>query len=64
MAELLRRFVQPGDVILDPCCGSGTTGVVALKLGCHFTGIDEDPKAVKTARNRLAGMSVETANPV
>ena len=37
---LLRVSTRPGDVVMDPYMGTGTTGVVALKLGRHFIGID------------------------
>jgi len=44
--NLLERIVlastNPGDVILDPFCGSGTTGVVAVRCGRKFIGIDMD----------------------
>lgn len=43
---LLERIVlastNPGDTILDPFCGSGTTGVVAVRRGRKFIGIDMD----------------------
>ena len=31
---------NPGDIVLDPFCGSGTTGVVAVRYGRRFVGID------------------------
>jgi len=44
--RLLERIVlacsKPGDHILDPFCGSATTGIVALAHGRHFTGIDSE----------------------
>ena len=44
--ELVQRLVRaasrPGDVVLDPFCGSSTTGVAALQLGRRFVGIDKD----------------------
>jgi len=43
---LLERVVlsstNPGDIILDPFCGSGTTGAVAVRHGRRFIGIDMD----------------------
>lgn len=54
MAELIERFSQPGDVVLDPFMGGGTTGVIALKLGRQFIGIDVDTSAIQTTKNRLA----------
>jgi len=43
-----------GDVVLDPFMGSGTTGVVALKLGRNFIGIDIKDEYVQIAMNRIA----------
>jgi DNA modification methylase len=40
-------------VILDPFCGSGTTGVTALKHGRNFIGIDLKPEYVQMAKKRL-----------
>jgi len=54
---LLERVVlassDPGDVVLDPFCGSGTTLVVAARLGRRWIGIDESPVAIDLARGRL-----------
>lgn len=44
----------PGETIVDPYCGSATTGVAALTLGRHFVGIETDARWVPIARNRLA----------
>lgn len=46
---------RPGDLVLDPFCGSGTVGVVALRHGRRFLGIDLNPEYVRMARNRIAG---------
>jgi site-specific DNA-methyltransferase (adenine-specific) len=54
MADLVERFSVQGDHVLDPFCGAGTTGVVALALNRRFTGIDVDAEAVEVARRRLA----------
>jgi DNA modification methylase len=40
--------------VLDPFCGSGTTGVAALELGHQFIGTDLDPAAIAIAKRRLA----------
>jgi len=45
---------RPGDVVLDPFFGSGTTGAVAKRLGRHFIGIERDPGYVTLARQRIA----------
>jgi ribosomal protein L11 methylase PrmA len=33
-------------VVIDPFCGTGSTGVAALRHGCYFIGLDTDPEAV------------------
>jgi site-specific DNA-methyltransferase (adenine-specific) len=57
---LLERLVgalsDAGELILDPCAGSGTTLAVAAKMGRRFIGIDSSPVAVETMRVRLAPM--------
>ncbi len=55
---LLHRVIlaasQPGQVILDPFFGSGTTGAVAKRLGRHYIGLERQPDYIKLARQRLA----------
>jgi len=53
MADLVDRFSQPGDVVLDPFVGGGTTGVVALDLGRKFIGCDVDSDCVARTIARL-----------
>jgi site-specific DNA-methyltransferase (adenine-specific) len=59
--ELLRRVVgcasEPGDLVLDPFCGSGTTGAACLELGRKFVGIELSPKYAELARRRLSGIT-------
>src|SRR5450432_3464757 len=67
---LLHRVIvastKPGDVILDPFFGSGTTGAVAKRLGRNFIGIEREKIYADVARARIAevvpadGESVET----
>ncbi len=45
----------PGDLVLDPFAGSGTVGVVALRHGRRFIGIDLSPAYVEMARRRISG---------
>jgi DNA methylase len=52
---LMRPFVKPGDLVVDPFLGGGTTGVVALELGATFIGFDTDKVAYNEALVRLAG---------
>jgi DNA modification methylase len=44
-----------GDAVLDPFCGSGTTGAVAVKHGRSFVGVELNPAYVELARNRIGG---------
>lgn len=53
MADLMRRFVELGDHVLDPFMGAGTTGVIALDLGAFFTGFDIDQDAYNETIVRL-----------
>jgi DNA modification methylase len=57
--ELVRRCLlagsREGDTVLDPFSGSGTTGVVALRHGRSFVGIELNPSYVEMARRRIAG---------
>ena len=45
---------NPGDVILDPFFGTGTTGAVARRLGRHFIGLERDHTYAAIARKRIA----------
>jgi len=51
--DLLARSVQPGDSVLDPCCGLGPLFPAANELSCRATGIEIDPIAVGYASKRL-----------
>lgn len=53
MRQLIRLFSLPGQTILDPFAGSGTTAVAALTEGRRFAGFEIDPQYVKTARRRI-----------
>jgi len=47
---------NPGDVVLDPFFGTGTTGAVAKKLGRKYVGIERDADYIAAAEKRLAGI--------
>lgn len=51
--RVILASTKPGDVILDPFFGSGTTGAVAKKLGRHWIGIERDKHYVKVAQKRI-----------
>lgn len=51
--RVLLASSNPGDVVLDPFFGTGTTGVVAKQLGRHYIGIEQEPAYVEMAQRRL-----------
>ncbi len=53
IAEWVRLFSEPGEAVLDPFMGSGTTGVAALNLGRKFIGIELDPAYFDIACQRI-----------
>jgi len=56
LKPLIAAFTKPGQVVLDPFVGSGSTLVAAHELGRQYIGIDLDPDHHRTARQRLAGL--------
>ncbi len=52
--RILLACTKPGDVVLDPFFGTGTTGAVARRLGRRWVGIEREPAYVKVARDRIA----------
>jgi len=57
LARVLLSASNPGDVVLDPFFGTGTTGAVAKMLGRRFIGIERDSTYAKAARERIAAVS-------
>lgn len=53
LARILMASSKPGDVVLDPFFGSGTTGAVAKRLGRHFVGIEREQAYIDAARERI-----------
>lgn len=56
--RVLLGTTNPGDVVLDPFFGTGTTGAVAQKLGRRWIGIERDPDYAKAAEERIAKVKV------
>src|SRR5687768_15144536 len=52
--RVLLACTKPGDVVLDPFFGTGTTGAVARRLGRSWIGIEREKTYVKVARERIA----------
>lgn len=59
LERIVRASSNPGDLVLDFFCGSGTTGVVAKRLGRRFLLADASPDAVRIARRRIAATRPE-----
>lgn len=54
IAKMILASSNPGDVVLDPFLGSGTTSVVAKKLGRHYVGVEQEKLYCCLAQKRLA----------
>jgi modification methylase len=59
--RVLVASTHPGDVVLDPFSGTGTTAVVAKRLGRHFIGIERHPAYVEASLGRLARTEIAAA---
>ena len=51
--EILEKFTYPGQTILDPFLGGGTTGVAAVTMGRKFIGTDMEQKNIDVSRERI-----------
>ena len=49
LARVILSSSRPDDLVLDPFCGTGTTGAVAKRLGRRFVGFERDAKYAKAA---------------
>ena len=65
-AEYCLKFVPRDGVVVDPLCGSGTSGVACVQAGVRFIGVEREPDLVVTASRRLAeaarGASISPAS--
>ncbi len=57
MRYLCKLITPPGGTVLDPFCGSGSTGVAADREGFNFVGIEQNPHYAEIARLRITGDS-------
>jgi len=53
MEYLIRTYTNEGEVVLDNCMGSGTTGVAAVRCGRRFIGIEMDARYFEAAKSRI-----------
>ncbi|MFN8472928.1 MAG: site-specific DNA-methyltransferase [Anaerolineae bacterium] len=63
-AWFIKLFTQPGDVVLDPFMGSGTTAAAAAELGRVYVGIEQDAGFVAIARERLCQANIAAQPPL
>jgi modification methylase len=67
ITRILLATSKPGDLVLDPFFGTGTTGAVATRLGRRFIGIERDAGYVKAAQERIAAiqpLDADAAKPL
>jgi site-specific DNA-methyltransferase (adenine-specific) len=62
LKHLIEIGTNPGDVILDPFMGVGSTGVASLQLERKFIGIEIDEKYFTASQKRLANMPLPLTN--
>jgi site-specific DNA-methyltransferase (adenine-specific) len=53
MSYLIRIYSPPGSTVLDPFCGSGSTGIAALLEGREFIGIDMEQEYIDISERRI-----------
>jgi site-specific DNA-methyltransferase (adenine-specific) len=53
MQYLARLITPPNGIVLDPFCGSGTTGIACKLEGFEFVGMEQDPEYTKIAQARI-----------
>ncbi|MEX2217670.1 MAG: site-specific DNA-methyltransferase [Phycisphaerales bacterium] len=62
---MIRRIIEvssnPGDLVLDPFMGSGTTALACVQAGRRFVGFDKEPAYIQMAEARLKGAAKEPA---
>ena len=56
LSRVILATTKPGDVILDPFFGTGTTGAVAKRLGRHYIGIEQDTTYAENAKMRVSAI--------
>ncbi|MBL8587580.1 MAG: site-specific DNA-methyltransferase [Methylobacteriaceae bacterium] len=64
LARILLAASKPGDLVLDPFFGSGTTGAVAKRYGRRFVGVEREETYAKAARARIAAVEPLPADSV
>lgn len=60
---LIRTYTNEGDIVLDNCMGSGTTGVACVRTNRRFLGIEKDPKYFEIATKRIEEEKAKQLTP-
>ena len=63
-AHFIKLHTRPGDTVLDPFMGSGTTGVACAQTGRNFIGIEIDAGYFAIAQRRIAEAQAQLALPL
>lgn len=53
LKQIIELVTKPGDVVLDPFCGGGTTGIAAMQCGRRFEGYEGDPEYAALSKERI-----------
>ena len=59
MEWLIKTYSNPGEIVLDNCMGSGSTGVAAVKQNRKFIGMEFDSEYFKIAEERINNQGVD-----
>jgi len=62
MEYIIKTFSNKGDIVLDPCMGSGSTGIAAIKNERQFIGIEQDKKYFLIAEQQLKAEEAKDVN--
>lgn len=62
-AEIIKRLSEPGDLVVDPMAGSGTTGIAAMKTGRKFFGFEIDKAVFEIAKTRFMDERLKMQQP-
>lgn len=54
--DILEKYSKPGDTVVDPFLGSGTTAIACLKTDRRYLGIEKEPEYCEIARKRVAAV--------
>ena len=62
LEDLVKTYTNPGDLVLDNCMGSGSTGVACVNTGRRFIGMELDKQFFDIAKERIEKAAMQIAN--